>query len=92
VPADGVVDPVALGVHRQVQDVVDLLEEKPLYFSVPNPRSRDPFWPGVRTRVRTWRSLGWVATKASNRDDRNGPPLSVTIVISGKTLPSASRS
>ena len=29
--------------------------------------------------------------KASNRNERNGPPLSVTIVTSGSTPPSASR-
>jgi hypothetical protein len=47
---------------------------------------------GERTRVGTWRSSGWVAMKASNRNERNGPPLSVTIVTSGSRLPSASRS
>jgi hypothetical protein len=62
------------------------------YFSVPNPRSRDPFCPGDFTRVWTCRSSGWVAMKASNRNERNGPPLSVTIVISGSRFPSASGS
>ena len=62
------------------------------YFRDPKPRSRDPFCPGVRTRVRTWRSSGWVVTGASNRKDRNGPPLPVTIVTTGATLPSSSTS
>ena len=54
------------------------------YFIVPNPRSRDPFCPGVRTRVRTCRSSGRVAMNASNVNERNGPPLSVTIVRTGR--------
>jgi len=87
-----VVDPVALGVQGEVEDVVDLFEDSCSYFSVPNPRSLDPFCLGVRTRVRTCRSSGWVAVNASNRNERNGPPSSVTIVISGSRFPSASGS
>ena len=57
------------------------------YFSVPNPRSRDPFCPGDFTRVRTCASSGWAAMKASNRNERNGPPLSVTMVTTGSSSP-----
>ena len=100
VRADGVVvDPVALGVLDEVEDVVNLFEEQPLVLQRPkicasatqNLRSRDPFCPGERTRVRTCRISGWVAMKASNRNERNGSALSVTMVTSGRTLVSVSR-
>jgi hypothetical protein len=47
VRADGVVvDPVALGVLDQVEDVVDLLEEQPLVFQRPEPTLRGSVLPG----------------------------------------------
>ena len=60
------------------------------YFSVPNPRSRDPFCPGDLTRVRTCRSSGWRMMNSSKFSDRNGPPLSVTIVSTGSSSPVSS--
>ena len=42
--------------------------------------------------MRTWRSSGWVVMNASNRKDRNGPPLSVTIVTAGMRFASVSTS
>jgi hypothetical protein len=54
---------------------------------VPKPRSREPFCSGLFTLVRTWASSGWAVMKASNRKERNGPPLSVTIVTTGSSSP-----
>ncbi len=58
VPGDGLVWPglvvfesVLLGVLGQHHGVVDLVDEQPLYLSVWNPRSSDPFRPEVRIRV-----------------------------------------
>jgi hypothetical protein len=61
------------------------------YFGESKPCSRELFWLGVRARVRTCRSSGWVAMEASNRYERKGPPLSVTMVTSGCAVPSVSR-
>ena len=55
----------------------------------PNPRSREPFWQGVLTLVLTCRSSGWAVMKCSKVKDRNGPPLSVTIVRTGVISPVA---
>src|SRR3712207_7181475 len=60
--------------------------ERHSYFRVPTPLSRAPFWPGGRTRVRTWCSSGREAMNASNRKDRKGPPLSVT-TTTGRSSP-----
>ena len=47
VRADGVVvDAVALGVHGQVQDVVDLFEEQPLVLQRAEPALPGPVLPG----------------------------------------------
>ena len=85
VPGDGLVgangvvlDPALLGPVGESDGVGDLVDEECSYSKVPKPRSRDPFCPGVRNLVRTWASSGWLAMKASNRNERNGPPLSVT--------------
>lgn len=50
VPGDGLVGtkavvlaPVVLGVLGEHDGVIDLVQKQPLYFKVPNPRSRDPF-------------------------------------------------
>lgn len=59
-------------------------------FSVPDPRSRDPFCPGDLTRVRTCRSSGWRMMNSSKFSDRNWPPLSVTLVSTGSSSPVSS--
>lgn len=65
VPGDGLVradlvvfDAVLLGVLGEHDGVVDLVDEQPLVLQVPKPRSRDPFCPGVFTRVRTCANSG----------------------------------
>ena len=88
----GVLDAVVLGVGCQVRGVWDLFEEHPARTSGTRSRVRVTRSARGRTRVRTWRSSGWVVTGASNRKDRNGPPLPVTIVTTGWTLPSSSTS
>jgi hypothetical protein len=58
-------------VHGQVEDVVDLLEEQPLVLQRAEPALAGAVLARVLTRVRTWRSSGWVAMNPSNTSNRN---------------------
>ena len=91
VRAHGVVfDAVVLGSLDECEGVGDVAWEQALVFQCPNPRSRDLFCPGDLTRVRTCRSSGWRMMNSSKFSDRNGPPLSVTIVSTGSSSPVSS--
>ena len=93
VPSDGFVrahgvvfDAVVLDSLDECESVGDVVEEQALVFQCPNPRSRDPFCPGDLTGVRKCRSSGWRMMNSSKFSDRNGPPLSVTLVSTGGSL------
>ena len=49
------------------------------YFKVPNPRSRVPFWPGLRTRVRTSCSSGCDSDELYDLD--TGETLDDTVMV-----------
>lgn len=85
-----VFDAVVLGSLDECEGVGDVVEEQALVFQCPNLCSRDPFCPGDLTGVRTCRSSGWRMMNSSKFSDRNGPPLSVTLVSTGGSSPVSS--